>query len=479
LGTIESMKWTREDLEKLEKEELIEIILGMQEMMLKLLERVQRLEDQLAKNSGNSSKPPSSDGLKKRPTSLREKGKRKSGGQAGHKGSTLKMVSTPDEMVLHEVSVCPHCQTAVSELACEGMEKRQVFDIPVVRLHVTEHQAQIKRCAQCHERVKASFPPNVTQAVQYGERIQAQAVYLSTYQLLPVARITELFEDLYGHRPSEALILQAQERVHAQLGVSLAQIRSQIQQAAVVHCDESGMLVSGRLNWLHVAATKHLTSYGLHSKRGQQAMRELDILPHLSGCAVHDSYSSYFQFEELTHALCNAHHLRDLKFITEQYQQTWAEEMAQLLLVGKAEIAHAPPQAEGLSPARLAHYDQAYDRILQQGWAVNPPLELPPTGKQGRKRQTPAQNLLARFQKHKTLILRFLADFRIPFDNNLAERDLRMMKVKQKVSGTFRTWRGAELFCDIRSYISTVRKQAYRVIHALHSALLGHPFLPA
>lgn len=467
----------REQLRQLDKEQLIDIILELREVIQKQEVRIQALEDQIAKNSGNSGKPPSSDGLKKKPRSLREKGKRSSGGQKGHKGKTLEMVSDPDHVVHHALSVCPNCQTNVSAVSVERVEKRQVFDIPEVRIEATEHQGEVKVCPCCERQIKAEFPRGVGRAVQYGERIQAQATYLTMYQLLPLKRTCELFGDFYGHAPSEAIVLGAIEQVHEQIQPTLDVIYRQLVQADVLHNDETGMRVEGKLQWLHVNSTEQLTYYAVHAKRGQKAMRAIGILPQFKGVSLHDGWASYFQFEDCSHALCNAHYLRELRFVEEQYQQTWASEMAQLLRDAKQEVADCVN--EQLAPARIHAYHQRYEQILQQGFKANPPPDTPPPKKRGRKKQSVPKNLLDRLQQYRQETLAFISDFRIPFDNNLAERDVRMMKVKQKISGTFRTQRGAELFCDIRSYISTVRKQGQQVIQALYHALLGTPFIPA
>ena len=468
-------------LQELNKDVLIELILKQNEQIDFLREEVKSLKDQLAKNSRNSSKPPSSDGLKKKPKpqSLREKGKRKSGGQQGHKGETLKQVRVPDYVEVHRVTSCPHCQADLSQVEVSGIEKRQVFDVPPIQIEVREHQGEHKDCPNCHTPVKAEFPEGVNQAVQYGVRLKAHAVYLNNYQLIPLARIGELFGDLYGQTPSEAFVLNANTDLQQAIEPTLKEIEAQLKQADVVHCDESGMRVEGKLNWLHVLATQQLTSYAVHRKRGQEAMRDIGLLEQLDGCAVHDGWVSYFLFDNCTHALCNAHHLRELRFVFEQYDQTWASQMFELLLDIKHEIAECPVEQMSLSAERLEHYEHQYDTLLQQGFEANPPPEHPPPKKRGRKKQPPPKNLLDRLQKYKAETLAFMRDFRIPFDNNLAERDVRMMKVKQKISGTFRTRLGAETFCDIRSYISTVRKQEGIVIQAIYDALLGRPFMPA
>ena len=472
---------TRDKLRELDKEILIDIILDLREIIVKQEARIQALEDKLAKNSRNSSKPPSSDGLKKpSPKSLRKKGKRKSGGQKGHKGRTLKMVVNPDKVEVHKLNSCPHCETNLEQATVLGVEKRQVFDTPPVTIEVTEHQAETTCCPNCGKQVKAKFPEQVKHAVQYGERIKAQAAYLNTYQLLPLSRICELFGDLYGHTPAQALILNANEMVHNAIEPTLTTIAEKLIKEDVVHSDESGMRVEGNLNWLHVVATKHLTYYAVHPKRGEKAMRAMGLLSRFKGRVIHDCWKPYFKFDNCTHALCNAHHLRELRFAFEQYEQEWAQDLFDLLIDIKQAVASASLEDHTeLAPEIIQDFVDKYDALLAQGFDANPPPPPPIVKKRGRRKQSKPKNLLDRLQKYKTETLAFMFDFRVPFDNNLAERDVRMMKVKQKISGTFRTRRGAEIFCDIRSYISTVRKQGGNVIQAIHHALLGQPFMPA
>jgi len=474
----------RNQLEKLDKENLISIILTLQEQIQQLQEtvvqqaaEVQSLRDQVTKNSRNSGKPPSSDGLRK-PRNLRQESGRQPGGQKDHPGHTLKMVEQPDHVKLHAVTTCDHCSTDLTSIEPYEYERRQVFDIPPMRLETTEHRAEIKVCPGCGQQVKGHFPATVNYPVQYGSRLKAQASYLNIYQLIPLARTCELLEDFYGHRPSEAFVLAANNAIVHQIEPSLAIIKQQLINAEVVHFDESGLRVEGQLHWLHVASTKALTYYGVHGKRGQEGMRAMGILPFFEGRAVHDHWQSYFIFEQCQHALCNAHHLRELQFILEQYQQSWAQHMRQLLLDIKAAVETTPPDHISLPPQRLIHFGQRYDKLIAQGLKTNPPPDTPATKKRGRKKQSPAKNLLDRLQKHKSQVLAFMADFRIPFDNNLAERDVRMVKIKQKVSGSFRTFTGAETFCAIRSYISTARKHGLNVIEVTHNALMGNPFIP-
>jgi transposase len=442
--------------------------------------RLQALEDQVNKNSQNSSKPPSSDGLRKpRTRSLRQKTGRRRGGQAGHTGHTLSMVDQPEHTQVHRVSRCPHCGTDLRSVEPSAHEKRQVFDIPPVRVEVTEHQAEIKLCSRCGKSVKADFPPEVTQPVQYGARIKSQASYLNTYQLMPLARICEVFGDFYAHTPAEALVLESNATLVANTRTSLAVIKQALSATDVAHFDESGLRVEGQLNWLHVASTARFTYYAVHRKRGQIAMQAIGILPTFRGRAVHDHLKAYFTFEDCSHALCNAHHLRELEFVRDQYQQSWAQDMAGLLLEIKAEVEAAAPSHLSLPPQRLTYFEQHYDQLIAQGLKANPASAEPTPHKRGRKKQSPPKNLLDRLRDFKPQVLAFMYDFRVPFDNNLAERDVRMVKIKQKVSGSFRTRSGAEIFCAIRSYISTARKHGLNVIDAIYDALIGNPFIPA
>ena len=388
----ESMELGREQLKQLNQDSLIELMLALQEQLaaqqvlnLALQEQlavqqvlIQELRDQLAKDSHNSSKPPSSDGLsKRRSQSLRQSGVRPRGGQPGHKGQTLAQVAEPQHVIRHALQSCPHCQTDLTAVAAVGQMKRQVFDIPPLGIEVTEHQAEFKQCPGCGVQVKGTFPAHVTQPTQYGLRLKAQASYLNSYHFIPLARTTELLTDFYGQGPSEAVVLAANRQLVTQTRASRGRIQQQIRTAPVVNFDESGLRVEERLQWLHVASTAKLTHYHAHAKRGQVGMQAAGILSRYRGVAVHDHWASYLQFRDCQHAFCNAHHLRELLFIHERYDQEWAAEMAHLLRTIKTEVASTAHAHEALPPERLAHYDAEYDTLIARGLAANPPPHRP------------------------------------------------------------------------------------------------------
>ena len=464
------------------EEAVVALIEGLCSEIESLKHEVQSLKDQVSKNSSNSGKPPASDGFQKpRTSSLRKKGGKKRGGQKGHKGHTLSVVDNPAHTLLHSVETCDQCAAKLDGVPVVDVEKRQVFDIPPLNIEVTEHQVQIKACPDCGAYVKGVFPEGVTQPAQYGNQIKALAVYLNQYHFIPLERTREIFEDLFGHGLSKATILQATARVYEHLEPVEAHIKQSLINADVLNVDESSLSVAGKKHWVHVAATDRLTHYGVHEKRGHKATDAIGILPHYEGRAVHDHWKPYFTYENCQHALCNAHHLRELKFIKEQYQQGWADEMTKLLMDIKQTVDQSCEKTDHLPAKKITAFEQRYDQILRQGFKDNPPPKQKAGAKKKRCRpkQSPPKNFLDRLDRYKGEVLAFMYDFRVPFDNNQAERDIRMVKVKQKVSGCFRTQDGAGIFCRIRGYISTAKKNSIRVIDAIQGVFNHTPFFPA
>jgi len=445
--------------------------------------RLEALEDRVSKNSKNSGKPPSSDGLNKpAPKSGRKRHGRKTGGQLGHQGQTLKSVLKPDHVEVHTVKECEHCHKPLGKMQVVRYEKRQVFDIPPVRMEVTEHRAEVKHCPSCGKESKGIFPQEVSQPVQYGEEVKAQATYLNQYQLIPLERVSETFEDFYGQALADGTIVEVCQEAAEEVRKVMAAIKKHLTELEkVVHFDETGLRINLKLHWLHVASTPKLTYYEVHGKRGKEAMDAIGILANLCGRAIHDGLQSYFGYEKPTHGLCNEHHRRELEFLAERYPQEWVKQFTDLLFEIKDAVDLARPTQSCLSEAQLLAFNRRYDEIVEQGLLANPPPEATLAEKKirGRKKQSPPKNLLDRLHNHKAAVLAFMNDFNVPFDNNQAERDIRMMKVKQKVSGCFRSERGAKAFCLVRAYISTARKNRQNVLQALRLAFAGKPFLPS
>ena len=442
-----------------------------------LRQRVKELEERLAKNSSNSSKPPSSDGLNKpKPKNLRGRTDRKAGGQPGRNGVNLKTVDDPDHIIPHRVETCD-CGCDLKEEPVIKVEKRQVHDIPPVKIEVTEHRVEVKMCPDCGKKNKGGFPDNVKIQAQYGERIKAIAGYMMNYQLVPFARTAELLSDLFGAPISEGTLGNIKRKFSMAVSPGVDVIKQLIGNAPVVGFDESGAHVDGIRHWLHVACTKLATYYAIHPKRGSDAMNEIGILPDFTGTAVHDHYSSYYTFK-CNHAECGAHILRELIFLEEERDSKWAGQVKDLFL-GIKELVDRAKEAGAirLDPTVEEMMEAAYDKIIEKGFLLYPPPVRPP-GKRGKLKKSKERNILERFRDYKKEILAFMYDFDIPFDNNLSERDIRMMKTKQKISGSFRGGDTPMEWCRTRSYISTVRKNGGNVFESLLDAINGTPFLP-
>ena len=438
------------------------------------------LRERLGTNSRNSSKPPSSDGpgVKPHPKSQRKASERKPGGQPGHAGHTLRLVDEPDEVKVHGPSQCRACGQSLQEVSVGRRERRQVVDIPPVKAVVIEHQAETKRCPCCGEETSGTFPEGVAAPAQYGPGVATVGVYLNQEQLLPIERTCEVMAELFGCPIAEGTLQSAVEQCHEELAETEAAIKGRIEEAELAHFDETGMNVGGKTSWLHVASTANLTYYSVQKKRGREAMDEIGLLSKFRGRAIHDGLPSYWQYGECEHGLCNAHHLRELTFVEEELKQFWAKDMKELLLEIKGVVDDARERGVTKLSGRVKRrFNVWYDWIVAMGMKVNPPPE--PTGKRGRPKRGKAGSLVDRLREHKGAVLAFMEDFAVPFDNNQAERDLRMMKVREKISGCFRTESGAKRFCRIRGYISTMRKQGISVADALRQAIFGTPIVPA
>jgi transposase len=444
------------------------IIAALQEENAFLRQRVAELERRLGLDSGNSGKPPSSDGLGKKPRimgSLRGKSGKKSGGQEGHRGGTLRQSATPDIIKKHSAKKCTHCAACLTQAMITGVEKRQVFDMPEPRLEITEHQANIYTCGACHDETRAAFPQAVTASVQYGERIKAAAMYLNTQHLVPEDRTAEIMGDLFGaNLLCPASIVAWGTKKADELRGFIAHIAAQVAGAPVKHLDETGFRIGGKTQWLHTASTHALTHYRVTEKRGA-------LLETLNGgVIIHDHFKPYYTLPNVEHALCNAHHLRELKALVDIEKEPWAKKMAKLLRNLCRRVNDAIQKEKTVLADRITRrLLTMYDAVIAQGFVFHeqqPALQR----KNGARGKTPLRighNLLIRLRDYKDDVLRFLHDFNVPFTNNQAEQDLRMMKVKMKISGGFRTIDGAKTFAALRSVLSTARKQGWNILQTL------------
>ena len=448
--------------------EIVELISSLQARLAALEAENEELRRRLGLDSSNSSKPPSSDGLKKKPRiagSLRGRSGKTSGGQIGHKGGTLRRVNDPDYVIEHTARACGHCGSGLDARSAIGIEKRQVFDLPERPLQVTEHQSALYCCPHCRGVTKASFPEGVTSPVQYGERFKAAAVYLNAQQLLPEERVAQALSDLFGaQRICAASVVdwvakkgREMQRVYQFIGQSVAK-------AKVRHLDETGYRVAGKLQWLHTTSSSAFTFYRVGEKRGA-VPQDLQ-----GGVVVHDHFLPYRGMDKVEHAFCNAHILRELQALIEFDSETWAERMRDTLLAARAAVEEARAAGQkALSPQVIANFEKQYWAALRLGLDFH--RKLPKLNGQAkphkRPKKRPGHNLADRLKTFQIETLRFMTDFDVPFTNNLAEQDLRMMKVKMKISGSFRTLHGAQIFARLRSVISTARKHGCNILQTL------------
>ena len=450
-----------------EKNEVIgmlqEQILLLKEKINRLAAKIKVLEGRSKKNSKNSHKPPSTDekSRNKKTTSSREKSSNNPGGQPGHPGKTLEQHKNPDEIVKLTVSDCAHCGTSLRNTAT-SIIRRQQFEIPPIHMFVTEYQAESKDC-KCGYNTTACFPEGITNTVQYGPNARALMVYLNQYQFIPYLRIKQLFKDVFGKDISPGTIVNAINSLSANLNILDSQIKNKLRRSTVIHCDETGMNVNGEKQWLHTSGNEKWAHFGLHAKRGQQASQEINILPRSKGIMVHDHWKSYFRYSRNEHALCNAHHIRELRFIHENHSMQWAKNMKGLLLeINQSKDKYVNQNKTKFSKWLLRKYNSAYDSILVLA------------EREQRVRGTiDSRNLINRLKGYKKETLLFMNNFKVPFTNNLAERDIRMAKVKQKISGYFRSKISSNSFCKIRTMIISATKNRKNIFKTIQAAFRG------
>lgn len=440
--------------------------------------RIAELEARLNKNSNNSSKPPSSDGYKKAPQNNRQKSGKTTGGQIGHEGRTLEKVQNPDEVIEYKTPKVCDCGCSL-----DGVERKkktyQVFDIPKPQIRVTEYVTYEVVCPVCGKIHKTQPPAGATQPTQYGENMQTLMNYLTQYQFIPMERAAEAICNITGQTVSEATLYNASTALYEQLEETVEEIKQKVIASDVVHFDETGIRSEGKTKWMHVASTETLTYYAAHEKRGEDAAKDIDILPNFKGTAVHDHWKPYYHFIDCTHAECNSHNLRYLKDVVENYHQDWADEMVGLLIETHRRVEDLKAGGACEMPEEeIRLWYKRYHSIIEKGIAEDAVKSPQVLNKKGKVKKSKPLQLLLKLQQYDIETLAFIYDFTIPFDNNLAERDIRMQKLRQKISGCFRGKKGADVFCRIRSYISTARKNGVNAMEAIAMAVKGQPFIP-
>ena len=460
-------------------EQVADLVLQLLDRIDMLETRIKDLETRLNQDSHNSSLPPSSDKFNKRyPENLHPKSKRSPGGQKGHQGSTLKRVKNVDVILDHHVHECSHCGTSLSDVQSTSYRARQVFDLPVITMVVTEHRAEVKTCPCCCQKSHARFPDGITQAVQYGPEIKAVGVYFMEHQMLSSNRTVEALEDLFNCEIAEGSLFNWTTEAAEQSAPSYEAIKEYAIESDVLHMDETAVNRGKNRKWVHVACTPEATYLAFHVRRGSEAINEIGIAANFKGRAIHDMYASYFTYTTFEHGVCNAHILRELTLAFEEYKQAWAEELIQFLQKALRTVKSSiRKENESIDPRTVSKYEERYRTLVEKGLTENPLATRGSPHTRGKVKQSKVRNLLDRLHKHRESVLAFLYDFSVPFTNNEAERDLRMVKVKLKISGCFRSVGGLDVYCRLRSYLSTARKNGVGAFKALVDAFKGRPFI--
>lgn len=467
----------REQLEA-EKRELQEQVETLQGQLQEALARIKQLEERLKKDSHNSHKPPSSDGLQRKRHSLRRRSGKKSGGQEGHSGQTRALVQAADRISSHRPESCEQCGSDLQGREGQVVERRQVHDLPAIRLEVEEHQVQEVCCPQCQSVTRGRFPASVGAPVQYGSRVQAWAVYLNQYQLVPMERTCEILSQGLGCNLSQGTLANWVQLASQGLQATMEQIKQRLLACKLQHVDETGIHLGTKRHWLHNVSTPFLTLQQWHQSRGRAALDAIGILPKYHGRLMRDRWSSYDAYDCLQ-SICAAHLLRDLIGLFERSKQEWADRMKRVLTAMNRVAWYWRHQGAKAVPKPIRdRWVARYFEVLATGFAAQaPPAPLTTEQKKrGRPAQSEAKNMLDALLHRADQVLAFLDDLSIPFTNNQAERDLRMVKVQQKISGTFRSQEGATAFCTIRSYLSTMHKQGRAMLASLAAVFSGSPF---
>jgi transposase len=463
----------KNELMKLEKSEIIELLLAIiQQQALKIKE----LEERLNQNSKNSSKPPSSDGLKKTTKSLRKPSDKKAGAQLGHDGNGLKLMNEPDKYIVYQPNECVECPMSSTCEAC-GVVRETRFEIDIeIQTITTAHQIMALKCPMTLGLLTGSFPANITGTTQYGVNLKTLAISLTTMGMVSFNRTHEILSGVFGIPISVGTISSMVTDCAAKVAGPVNEIKEAIKEKPLIHSDETGTRVDKKNVWAHTASTDDLTYIEIQPKRGQEGINAIGILLVFIGTVVHDCLASYFKYETIRHSLCNAHLLRELIAVKENTKQVWAQAMIDLLLEMK-DVKEKLLLRNVINPSvyYLRKFNHVYDRLTTEALALNPVPEREKT-KKGKPKRGKTGSLVDRLILHKDKYLLFFNDFSVPFDNNQAERDIRMFKVKQKVSGCFRTMDGAKDFAAIMSFIGTARKRGIPAFKAIKDALLDNPF---